>query len=260
MACMVYEGVLLFGVLWAAGMVYGVVTQQRRALVGSTGLQAFAGVVLAAYFVYFWSRSGQTLAMLTWHIKLVTVDGERVSPLRALCRHVLAWLWFVPALATLHFAGVRGGWQTFWALALGSIGLTGLVPKSIISAYLCFFPVAIGMVKGLTSPDTMQLDLMRTYSGSKTQTFWKLRWPAAVPFLFASLKVAITISLVGAIVGELPTGAQAGLGARLLSGSYFGQTIQIWAALLYAAILATLLIALVALAERQTLKAMGARP
>ena len=123
---MVYEGVLLFGVLWAAGMVYGVVTQQRRALVGSTGLQAFAGVVLAAYFVYFWSRSGQTLAMLTWHIKLVTVDGERVAPLRALCRHVLAWLWFVPALATLHFAGVHGGWQTFCALALGMAAYAAL--------------------------------------------------------------------------------------------------------------------------------------
>jgi NitT/TauT family transport system permease protein len=145
-------------------------------------------------------------------------------------------------------------------VALGSIGFTGLVPKSIISAYLCFFPVAIGMVKGLTSPDAMQLDLMRTYSGSGAQTFWKLRWPAATPFLFASLKVAVTISLVGAIVGELPTGAQAGLGARLLSGSYFGQTIQIWSALLFAAILATLLIALVALAERLTLRAMGGRP
>ena len=120
MACMLYEGVLLFGVLWAAGMVYGVLTQQRRALVGSTGLQAFVAVVLAAYFVYFWSRSGQTLAMLTWHIKVVTADGNRVSALRALCRHVLAWLWFVPALATLHVAGVRGGWQTFCAVAFGA--------------------------------------------------------------------------------------------------------------------------------------------
>jgi NitT/TauT family transport system permease protein len=136
-------------------------------------------------------------------------------------------------------------------VALGSIGLTGLVPKAIISAYLCFFPVAIGMVKGLLSPDTMQLDLMRTYNGSVAQTFWKLRWPAAVPFLFASLKVAITISLAG---------AQAGLGARLLSGSYFGQTIQIWSALLFAALLAAFLVVAVTLAERLTLKAMGSRP
>jgi NitT/TauT family transport system permease protein len=144
-------------------------------------------------------------------------------------------------------------------VALGAVGLTGLIPKSIISAYLSFFPVTIGMVKGFTSPDTMQLDLMRTYSASDRQTFAKLRWPAAVPFLFASLKVAIAISLVGAIVGELPTGAQAGLGARLLSGSYFGQTIQMWSALLMAAILASILVAAVGLAERVTAKAMGTR-
>jgi len=83
-------------------------------------------------------------------------------------------------------------------VVLGAIGLKGLVPKAIISTYLCFFPVAIGMVKGLRSPDTLQLDLMRTYNATRWQTFRLLRWPAAVPFLFASLKVAIAISLVGA--------------------------------------------------------------
>ena len=93
-------------------------------------------------------------------------------------------------------------------VVLGNIGFTGLLPKSIISMYLCFFPVTIGMVKGLRSPDPLQLDLMRTYSASRRRCFWKLRWPASVPFLFASLKVAIAISLVGAIVGELPTGAR----------------------------------------------------
>lgn len=144
-------------------------------------------------------------------------------------------------------------------VALGSIGLTGLIPKSIISAYLSFFPITIGMVKGFSSADSMQLDLMRTYNASRSVTFTKLRWPAALPFLFASLKVSISISLVGAIVGELPTGAQAGLGARLLSGSYYGQTVQIWSALFMAAILAALLLMLVSLAERLTLKAMGAR-
>ena len=144
-------------------------------------------------------------------------------------------------------------------VVLGSIGLTGLVPKAIISMYLCFFPVTIGMVKGFTSPDTMQLDLMRTYSASGVQTFAKLRWPAAVPFLFASLKVAVAISLVGAIVGELPTGAQAGLGARLLSGSYYGQTVQIWSALFASSILASGLVLAVALAERITMRLMGAR-
>jgi NitT/TauT family transport system permease protein len=144
-------------------------------------------------------------------------------------------------------------------VVLGSIGFTGLVPKSIISTYLCFFPVTIGMVKGLTSPEVMQLDLMRTYNASRTQVLAKLRWPASMPFLFASLKVAIAIALVGAIVGELPTGAQAGIGARLLNGSYYGQTTQIWAALVAASVMAASLVALVGLIERLVLARMGGR-
>jgi NitT/TauT family transport system permease protein len=142
---------------------------------------------------------------------------------------------------------------------LGSIGLHGLLPKAIISAYLCFFPVTIGVVKGLTSPDPIQRDLMRTWSATPAQIFWKLRWPSSVPFLFASLKVSITISLIGAIVAELPTGAQAGIGARLLAGSYYGQTVQIWAALVAASILAVSLIGLVTLIERWVGQHMGTR-
>jgi NitT/TauT family transport system permease protein len=145
-------------------------------------------------------------------------------------------------------------------VVLGNLGMTGLMPKAVISMYLCFFPVTIGMVKGLRSPDPLQLDLMRTYSATELQVFWKLRWPSAMAFLFASLKVAIAISLVGAIVGELPTGAQAGIGARLLTGSYYGQTIQIWAALLMAALLSTVMIAAVGLAERVTRRVMGQTP
>jgi len=145
-------------------------------------------------------------------------------------------------------------------VVLGALGLRGLLPKSIISAYLCFFPVAISMVKGLTSPEPLQRDLMRTWSATPAQVFWKLRCPASVPFLFAGLKVAVTISLIGAIVGELPTGAQAGIGARLLAGTYYGQTLQIWAALLMAALLAASLVGLIGLAERLILRQMGARP
>ena len=144
-------------------------------------------------------------------------------------------------------------------VGLGSIGLTGLFPKSIISAYLCFFPVTIGMVKGLRSPDPIHMDLMKTYCASYSHTFFKLRWPSSTPFLFASLKVSIAISLVGAIVGELPAGAQAGLGARLLTGSYYGQTIQIWSALICASILAAILVFLMIAIEKIVLKKMGGR-
>ncbi|PKR52916.1 ABC transporter permease [Thalassospira marina] len=144
-------------------------------------------------------------------------------------------------------------------VVLGALGLKGLVPKAMISTYLCFFPVTIGMVKGLRSPDLIQLDLMRTYNASRWQTFLALRWPSAMPFLFASLKVAIAISLVGAIVGELPTGAQSGLGARLLAGSYYGQTVQIWAALLTAAFVAAMMVVVVSLFEKRVLERMGVR-
>ncbi len=145
-------------------------------------------------------------------------------------------------------------------VVLGAIGIRGLLPKSIISAYLCFFPVTIGMVKGLTSPDPIQLDLMRTWSANAAQVFWKLRWPSSIPFLFTSLKVAVTISLVGAIVGELPTGAQAGIGARLLTGSYYGQTVQIWAALVAAAVIAACLVAIIDALGRWTERRMGRQP
>jgi NitT/TauT family transport system permease protein len=145
-------------------------------------------------------------------------------------------------------------------VVLGALGLRGLLPKAVISAYLSFFPVVVGMVKGLNSPDPLQRDLMRTWSATSAQVFWKLRCPSAVQFLFASLKIAVTIALVGAIVGELPTGAQAGLGARLLAGSYYGQTLQIWAALFAAALLAAVLVGLVGAAERWTMRHMGGRP
>lgn len=145
-------------------------------------------------------------------------------------------------------------------VVFASIGITGIVPKSLISTYLSFFPVAVGMVKGLRSPELTHLDLMNTYNASRAQTFWKLRVPASVPFLFASMKVAIAASLVGAIVGELPTGAVAGIGAKLLSGSYYSQTIDMWAALIAGSVVAALLVTLVGAAGRLAERRMGARP
>jgi len=163
--------------------------------------------------------------------------------LRVLDRSLLPWVIASQTIPILAIAPMI-------VVVLGNIGLDGVLPKAIISMYLCFFPVTIGMVKGLRSPDPLQLDLMRTYSASQAQVFGKLRWPASTDFLFASLKVAIATSLVGAIVGELPTGAQAGLGARLLSGSYYGQTVQIWSALVMAALVGVVLVFVVEAIER----------
>ncbi|MEM9059873.1 MAG: ABC transporter permease [Pseudomonadota bacterium] len=142
-------------------------------------------------------------------------------------------------------------------VVLYNIGISGLIAKASISAYLSFFPVVVGMVKGLRSPDRMQLDLMRTYNASAWQVFWKLRWPSSLPYLFTSLKIAIAIALVGAIIGELPTGAQGGFGARMLNGSYYGQVLIIWSALIGAAICAGLMVGIIGLVQRVVLNRMG---
>jgi NitT/TauT family transport system permease protein len=145
-------------------------------------------------------------------------------------------------------------------VVFAAIGVKGLMPKAVISTYLSFFPVTVGMVKGLRSPQPIQLDLMRTYSATASEIFWKLRVPASLPFLFTSMKVGIAASVVGAIVSELPTGAVAGIGAKLLHGSYYSQAIPMWSALVVGSILAAVLVTAVGVAERIVMKRMGGRP
>jgi len=169
---------------------------------------------------------------------------------RAMDKSVMPWVVASQTIPILAIAPMI-------IVVLNAVGLSGLLPKALISTYLSFFPIVVGMVKGLRSPETIQFDLMRTYNASATQIFWKLRWPSAMPYLFTSLKIAVAISLVGAIVGELPTGAVAGLGARLLAGSYYGQTVQIWSALLTAATMAAVLVMIVGIAHRIVLRRMG---
>jgi uncharacterized RDD family membrane protein YckC len=118
LASMVYEGVLLFGVLMVAGLIYGVATQQRHALVGAHGLQAVLFLVLGVYFVTFWSRGGQTLAMKTWHVRLTRADGGPVSPRRAAARYLLSWVWCLPALAIAGASGRHGSAPVAVALAV----------------------------------------------------------------------------------------------------------------------------------------------
>jgi uncharacterized RDD family membrane protein YckC len=119
---MVYEAVLLFGVVMAAGLLYSSAMQQRHALQGSAGLQGFLFVVLGLYFVWFWSTSGQTLAMKTWHIRLQTPDGNRPGRARAIARYVASWLWFLPALVSAHAADVQSlvGFATIVAAGIAT--------------------------------------------------------------------------------------------------------------------------------------------
>lgn len=199
---------------------------------GVTAGAAFAGFALAVAL-------GMALAVGIVH-------------LRVLDRSLMPWIVASQTVPVLAIAPMV-------IVVLGNVGVTGLLPKALIAGYLSFFPIATGMVKGLRSPDPMQRDLMRTYDASTTQVLGKLRWPASMAFLFPSLKVAAALSLVGAIVAELPTGAQAGLGARLLTGSYYGQTLQIWAALVMAAVLALLATAAVTATQAALVRSRGGR-
>src|SRR5581483_8905005 len=198
-----------------------------------------------------WITASATMLGFAFGAILGMLLAAGIVHVRTLDRSLMPWIIASQTVPILAIAPMI-------IVILGSIGMVGLVPKAIISMYLCFFPVTIGMVKGLRSPDPLQLDLMRTYSAGTWDVFWKLRMPASIPFLFASMKVAIAISLVGTIVGELPTGANGGIGARLLTGSYYGQTIQIWSALLMAALLGSAMVYAMGGIERLTLRQMGA--
>jgi NitT/TauT family transport system permease protein len=142
-------------------------------------------------------------------------------------------------------------------VVLASAQVDDFIAKGVISMYLSFFPVVVGMVKGFRSPDRMEMDQMRTWNASRIQTFWLLRLPASMSFLFTSLKVGIAASLIGAVVAELSLSQDGGLGARMLVGSYYGQTIQIWSALIVAATLAALMVAVIGVVQTVALKKMG---
>jgi NitT/TauT family transport system permease protein len=172
--------------------------------------------------------------------------------LRTLDRALMPWIVASQTVPVLAIAPMV-------IVVLGNLGFTGLPPKALIVAWLGFFPITASMAKGLRAPDPMQRDLMRTYSASRLQVFTLLRWPASMAFLFPGLKVAATLALVGAIVAELPTGAQAGLGARLLTGSYYGQTLQIWAALFMAAALALAAVGAIEVARMAVVRRRGGR-
>ncbi len=169
---------------------------------------------------------------------------------RTLDRALLPWIVASQTVPVLAIAPIV-------LVILGSLGFEGIAPKAAIAMYLCFFPVTVAMVQGLRSPQRIETELLHTYAASRLQAFWLLRLPAALPALFPALRVAIAAGLVGAMVAELPTGAQAGLGAKLLTGSYYGNTVGIWSALVMSALLGLVLTAAVAGVERLVLHSRG---
>ncbi|MBL8343615.1 MAG: RDD family protein [Rubrivivax sp.] len=126
MASMLYEGVLLFGVVMLVGLVYGLLTNQRHAMEGTVGLKVSLFCALGLYFVYFWSRQGQTLAMKTWHVRLVDRDNGPPALWRATLRYLFAWMWFLPSLAALKVAGWSSGGAVATVLVTGALAYAWL--------------------------------------------------------------------------------------------------------------------------------------
>ena len=123
MACWLYEGLLMVGVIFIAGYLFSALSQTRNAMDNRHALQAFLFIIFGIYFVWLWSK-GQTLAMKTWGIKLVDVAGKPLTQARALLRYVLSWVWFLPVLAVLsplrlpvaQSVGILLAWVAVWAM------------------------------------------------------------------------------------------------------------------------------------------------
>ena len=199
-----------------------------------------------------WVTVSAALAGLALALALGLTLAIGIVHVRLLDRSLMPWVIASQTVPVLAIAPMV-------VVVLGNLGITGLVPKAAIAGYLAFFPITVGMVKGLRAPDPLQIYLLRTYDAGPVQVFSLLRWPASLGFLFPSLRIAVALALVGAIVAELPTGAQAGLGARLLAGSYYGQTVQIWAALLMASATSLLGLAVVSMVEALVARRRGGR-
>jgi NitT/TauT family transport system permease protein len=141
-------------------------------------------------------------------------------------------------------------------IGVGRLGAPAWLAKSLIAAYLTFFPVTIGMLRGLRSVPTDAEDLMRSYAATPWQTFWKLRLPAALPYLFTALKVAATASVIGAIVGELPSGSPTGIGPVIVNATqyYNSRPPNLWAAVFVAGLIGLVFYGLVSMVEKMVVR------
>jgi NitT/TauT family transport system permease protein len=190
-----------------------------------TAKEAAAGFALGAIV-------GFTLGVVLAHSKLLQrgflpyIVASQTIPILAIAPMVVVWL--------------------------GGRGLPDWFSVSVIAAYLTFFPVAISTLRGLSSADPRALELMRSYAASSWSVLWKVRFPAALPFIFAALKVSATASVVGAIIGELPASIQDGLGGAILNFNqyYASAPTRLWSTNLIAAMLGICFFLVIVLLER----------
>lgn len=190
---------------------------------GVTALETIVGLLLAAFVGFFFaigivSSRAFERALLPWIVASQTVPVIAIAPMLI--------------------------------VLLGQYGVQGWIPKAIIAAYIAFFPISIGVAKGLRSPDPMALDLMKTYNATQWETYAKLRFPASVPYLFTAFKVSMTAALIGAIVAEVSTISVQGIGKMLSENSRASDVVAMWVIMLASAVVGILLVALVNWVER----------
>ena len=127
----------------------------------------------------------------------------------------------------------------------------GWLSVAVIAAYLTFFPVTVAAIRGLRAADPRAFELMRSYAASRRQILWRLRLPASVPYLFAALRISASASVVGAIIGELPSGIPDGLGGAILNFNqyYVTDPEKLWATIVAACMLGLVFVGLVRFAE-----------
>ena len=193
-----------------------------------TGKEAAAGFAIGAVV-------GFAIGVVLVHSKLLQrgflpyIVGSQTVPILAIAPMVVVWV--NPKLPP---------------------SLQGWGAVAVIAAYLTFFPVAINTLRGLQSASPRQLELMRTYAASRWTVLWKLRVPASLPYVFSALRLAATASVVGAIIGELPSGLQDGLGGAIINfNQYYSiEPQELWATNVIAAALGIAFFVIVVLAER----------
>ncbi|SDN34606.1 ABC transporter permease [Ensifer sp. YR511] len=135
----------------------------------------------------------------------------------------------------------------------------GMTPKIVIAAFICFFPTLVNMIRGLESATANERELFRVLSASRSEVFWRLRFPRSLPMLFASLRIASATAVIGAIVGEW-IGSERGLGALIIQATFNYQSERLYAAIALSSALSIVLFALVVLVERRILKFEGISP
>ena len=179
---------------------------------------------------------GLLLAIVIVHVRLLE---RSVVPLLVISQTIP-----IIAIAPLIVIGLKAGW----------LGV------AVVTAYLTFFPVTVAAVRGMRAYDPRAMELMRSYAAGRGTILAKLRLPSSVPYLFTAFKIAATGSIVGAIVGELPSGIQDGLARQILTGMQY-YTLQpgyLWAAIVVSSVLGITAFLLVAAVERWVLR--GSRP